>query len=55
MTDIETYRAKAFDLRARAKSSATAAEASTFLELAVAWEALADETEAGRTEAEAGG
>ena len=46
MTDIETYRAKALDLRARAKASATAAEAASFLELAAAWEKLADEVEA---------
>ncbi len=46
MDDIETYRAKALDLRARAQGCASAAEASGFIELAAAWEKLVRETEA---------
>ena len=44
--EIETYRAKALDLRARAEATQTAAEASVFIELAAAWEKLAKESEA---------
>jgi hypothetical protein len=46
MDDIATYRAKIRDLKARAGACETAAEASRYIELAVAWEKLADETEA---------
>lgn len=45
MSDIFSYRAKAQALRARAETSATAAEASNYLELAAAWERLAREAE----------
>jgi hypothetical protein len=55
VTDVETYRAKALDLRAQARASATAAEAAPFIELAVAWEKLADEADAGRGDVEAAG
>jgi len=45
VSDIFSYRAKAQALRARAETSATAAEASNYLELAAAWERLAREAE----------
>jgi hypothetical protein len=50
--EIASYRAKVLELRARAEASATAAEASNYLELARAWETLALEAEA-RVPAEA--
>ena len=45
MDDVTTYRAKARDLRARAEASTTAAEASNYLELAKAWEQMAEEAD----------
>ena len=46
MDDVTTYRARACDLRARARACETAAEAAGYIELAVAWEALADQAAA---------
>ena len=53
MTDVDTYRSRACELRTRANACPTAAEAAPFIEMAVAWEKLADDAEASRRGAEA--